>query len=169
MIETLQTRKEELKKQGKKGFTLMEMLIVIAIIAVLIAIAIPIFTSQLEKANEAKDAANLRSAYAVASASLLTDNATASEVSAGPVTLTQSGAFDQLGNNEMIGDFKLSGANIASPAYVHVTANPTGGAKMVSITNSPATVNVDPVTGKAAAASTGGQTGGQTGDQTGGQ
>jgi len=42
----------------------MEMLIVVAIIAVLIAIAIPVFNNQLEKAREAVDAANLRSAYA---------------------------------------------------------------------------------------------------------
>lgn len=34
-------------KQNKNGFTLMEMLIVIAIIAVLIAVAIPVFASQL--------------------------------------------------------------------------------------------------------------------------
>ena len=32
--------------------------------AVLVAIAIPIFTAQLEKAREATDAANIRSAYA---------------------------------------------------------------------------------------------------------
>ena len=31
------------KLQNKKGFTLMEMLIVVAIIAVLVAIAIPVF------------------------------------------------------------------------------------------------------------------------------
>lgn len=42
----------------------MEMLIVIAIIAVLIAVAIPVFASQLEKAREATDLANVRSAYA---------------------------------------------------------------------------------------------------------
>lgn len=53
-----------MKKMNKKGFTLMEMLIVVAIIAVLIAIAIPVFTAQLEKAREAVDAANLRAAYA---------------------------------------------------------------------------------------------------------
>ncbi|WP_205508076.1 type IV pilin protein [Eubacterium pyruvativorans] len=35
-------------KVNKKGFTLAELLIVVAIIAVLVAISIPIFTSQLE-------------------------------------------------------------------------------------------------------------------------
>lgn len=40
-------------KQTRNGFTLMEMLIVIAIIVVLIAIMIPVFASQLERAREA--------------------------------------------------------------------------------------------------------------------
>jgi len=51
-------------KKNNKGFTLAELLIVVAIIAVLVAIAIPVFTSQLEKSREATDAANIRSAYA---------------------------------------------------------------------------------------------------------
>ena len=56
---------------NNKGFTLMEMLIVVAIIAVLVAIAIPVFGAQLEKAREAVDAANLRAAYAEVSADAL--------------------------------------------------------------------------------------------------
>ena len=52
------------KIRNKKGFTLAELLIVVAIIAVLVAIAIPVFTNQLEKSREATDAANIRSAYA---------------------------------------------------------------------------------------------------------
>lgn len=51
-------------KKNKKGFTLAELLIVVAIIGVLVAVSIPIFTAQLEKAREATDLANLRAAYA---------------------------------------------------------------------------------------------------------
>ena len=51
-------------KKNNKGFTLAELLIVVAIIAVLVAIAIPVFTTQLEKSREATDIANVRSAYA---------------------------------------------------------------------------------------------------------
>ena len=47
-----------------KGFTLAELLVVVAIIAVLVAISIPIFTSQLHKAQVATDMANVRSYYA---------------------------------------------------------------------------------------------------------
>ena len=61
-------------KQIRNGFTLIEMLIVIAIIAVLIAIAIPVFSSQLEKTREATDLANVRSAYAQVSSEALLGN-----------------------------------------------------------------------------------------------
>ena len=64
-----------LKKLMKKeeGFTLAELLIVVAIIAVLTAIAIPVFTTQLEKSREATDQANIRSAYADVMANYLTN------------------------------------------------------------------------------------------------
>lgn len=52
------------KFTNKKGFTLMEMLIVVAIIAILVAIAIPTFSNALNKAKAATDAANIRAGYA---------------------------------------------------------------------------------------------------------
>lgn len=55
----------------------MELLVVIAIIAVLVAIAIPMLASQLEKSREATDLANVRSAYAqVSAAAILGDTTT---------------------------------------------------------------------------------------------
>ena len=65
-----------MKKTNKKGFTLAELLVVVAIIAVLVAIAIPIFTAQLEKAREATDEANIRAAYAEVIVATLNDDAT---------------------------------------------------------------------------------------------
>ena len=47
-----------------KGFTLAELLVVVAIIAVLVAVALPTFAKHLEKSREATDAANIRSQYA---------------------------------------------------------------------------------------------------------
>lgn len=63
-----------LKKMNKKGFTLAELLIVVAIIAVLVAISIPIFTSQLKKARLATNQANARAAYAAVEAQYLQDD-----------------------------------------------------------------------------------------------
>jgi type IV pilus assembly protein PilA len=76
MREMIYARKAQLEKRGIKGFTLMEMLIVIAIIAVLVAIAIPIFTAQLSNARAETDAANIRSGYATATATILSNNVT---------------------------------------------------------------------------------------------
>lgn len=59
------------KKLNKKGFTLAELLIVVAIIGVLVAISIPIFTAQLRKARLATNQANARAAYAAAVAAEL--------------------------------------------------------------------------------------------------
>ena len=59
-------------KKKRKGFTLAELLIVVAIIAVLVAIGIPIFTSLLEKSREATDAANIRVQYAQVMAEAIT-------------------------------------------------------------------------------------------------
>ena len=61
-------------KRTINGFTLIEMLIVIAILAVLIPITIPVFASQLEKVREAADLANVRSAYAQVSVEALVEN-----------------------------------------------------------------------------------------------
>ena len=63
-------------KKNNKGFTLAELLIVVAIIAVLVAIAIPVFTTQLEKSREATDMSNLRAAYAEIMAEYLSNGAT---------------------------------------------------------------------------------------------
>lgn len=60
-----------MNKMNKKGFTLIEMLVVIAIIAVLVAIIVPTVTSSTDKAAAATDAANLRSAKATVTIGLL--------------------------------------------------------------------------------------------------
>ena len=53
---------------------LAELLIVVAIIAVLVAISIPIFNSQLEKSRDAVSIANIRAAYAEAASAYLTES-----------------------------------------------------------------------------------------------
>lgn len=96
-------------KENKKGFTLAELLIVVAIIAVLVAISIPIFTTQLEKARESTDAANLRAAYATAAVAVLESE---EGVAAGPVAMTQTTAgFTSDVKDSKIGTVALSTVN----------------------------------------------------------
>ena len=87
-----------MKKMNKKGFTLIEMLAVIAIIAVLVSIVIPVVGNATEKAKEAADVANIRSAIAQ-----VTTTALAGEtVTPVPVPMTQ-GAPDFATAVESIG------------------------------------------------------------------
>ena len=68
-------RTESRPRHRERGFTLAELLIVVAIIAVLVAIAIPVFTKQLERSREATDLSNIRSAMAEAVSDYLTGGA----------------------------------------------------------------------------------------------
>lgn len=77
------------KLTNKKGFTLMEMLIVVAIIAILVAIAIPTFNSALNKSKVAADTANIRSGYAAVQVQILTEDG-----AAGTYYLKKDGSVD---------------------------------------------------------------------------
>ncbi len=77
-----------LKKTNKKGFTLVELVIVIAILAILAAIAIPTVSNVIDTANKNTDLANaqtvelaLKTADAEIAAKTRTDITTADKVS----------------------------------------------------------------------------------------
>lgn len=52
-----------MKKSNKKGFTIVELVIVIAVIAILAAVLIPTFTNVVEKANESACLQEARNNY----------------------------------------------------------------------------------------------------------
>lgn len=68
---------KKLKKSG--GFTLIEMLIVVAIIAILVVVSIPMVSGSLDKAKQATDDANERAAKAVAMVTFMTTNPSVSD------------------------------------------------------------------------------------------
>lgn len=75
-------RENRIGARGTGGFTLGELLIVVAIIAVLIAIAIPVFRNKLEHAREAYDIYTMRQAASAAVELYykgITDNTSATE------------------------------------------------------------------------------------------
>lgn len=78
--------KEMIKRvrEERGGFTLAELLIVVAIILVLVAIAIPVFTGALNNANDAVQRADIRSVKAVAATQILLDNDSDTIASEGP-------------------------------------------------------------------------------------
>lgn len=53
------------KKNTRKGFTITELVIVIAVIAILAAVLIPTFTAIISKANASADLQEVRNAYQV--------------------------------------------------------------------------------------------------------
>ena len=92
------------KKLNKKGFTLAELLIVVAIIGVLVAVSIPIFTAQLEKSREATDLANLRAAKAAAVSAYLTEDSIAfdTDTSTGAKTVKTTAIYYNAGQGKLV-------------------------------------------------------------------
>ncbi|MCF2615664.1 prepilin-type N-terminal cleavage/methylation domain-containing protein [Oscillibacter valericigenes] len=64
------------KFKSQKGFTLAELLVVVAIIAVLVAVAIPVFSASQKKAKLAADDAMIREAYALMQYAKITEEIT---------------------------------------------------------------------------------------------
>lgn len=89
-------------KMNKKGFTLAELLIVIAIMAVLLAVAIPVFSSQLEKARHSVDQNTERAAKSLAEAHYLLEHA--SSGSGIVCTFTKDGDNLEIKNCSVCGD-----------------------------------------------------------------
>ena len=127
-----------MKKNNKKGFTLAELLIVVAIIAVLTAIAIPVFTSQLEKSRESTDLANMRSIYAEVQTAVLsetkagtTDNGVTVTVADGVVTATKKYTTQQtvagwVTENPKVGELTLTDSEAPAKGEVTITATSNG-------------------------------------------
>ena len=106
--------------------TLVELLEEVAIIGVLVAISIPIFTSQLEKAREATDAANLRSAYAEVSVAVLDGDGATAYYKGVKMTQTQDNSFTTTGDASVGGVTLTSITDAKSPVTEYVTVRANG-------------------------------------------
>ena len=118
------------KLSNKKGFTLAELLVVVAIIAVLVAVSIPIFSAQTKKANLATNQANARAAKAAAVTSVLggsTDKSFAYDITAGTssttTTPTAGTAISADPANWSVADNPELAAGVYTTWYVTVKAD----------------------------------------------
>lgn len=112
------------KKLNKKGFTLAELLVVVAIIAILVAVSIPIFTSRLNDARIATDKANVRAAKAAAVTEYLGDQDTKVEGNYNAETgKIQAGVPAAYGKSK---DAKTGADGTPEDTYLHVVIEPDG-------------------------------------------
>jgi type IV pilus assembly protein PilA len=99
-----------MKKLNKKGFTLIELIVVIAILAILAAILIPAVTGYIAKAQNGRDQANCRALYSQKSMEVMLDttNANGTDVVLNGLTVTWTGDY----TNNVISTFSCVGANL---------------------------------------------------------
>ena len=126
------------KKRNNKGFTLAELLIVVAIIGVLVAISIPIFNAQLEKAKQATDLSNMRSAKAAAIADWMSNGMVGDyeryyDASKGMMTDDAPSGYGRSSKNVRSFDTVLDGASgipnsDGTPNYITVSIDSNGDA-----------------------------------------
>lgn len=118
---------EKLKKQS--GFTMAELLIVVAIIAILTAIAIPVFSGQLERSREATDLANLRSAYAEVTTHALGDPTKnySQKVDLKQKTVGWDTTSPMIGDKSLVSKVTGEGTTPNTTVYVVYVASTTGG------------------------------------------
>lgn len=114
-------------------YTLVEPLEEVAIIGVLVAISIPIFTSQLEKSRDAVSVANIRAAYAEATSAYLTktgDVTTGSVQIAGDVVTVKDVVF----KGEVVDNFSGLGAELPVSNANSLPTEPASGKHDVTFT-----------------------------------
>ncbi len=115
---------DALKKPGNKGFTLMEVLIVIVIIAVLAGLAVPIYTATVEKSRRAEALATLGAIRQsemryFSQFSSYTDGTSGGTLTTGPLDFTFTAAALGTGGQRVHFTYTIGGI-VGSPSVVFV-------------------------------------------------
>lgn len=127
-------------REDRSGFTLAELLIVVAIIAVLVAIAVPVFSGSMDSANEAVAISDIRSAKSEGVTKVLEDGkATGTYI----FSVNSTGDISLTPNATPQADLAAAKAAVAAKQDVVVEVQVTQDAttKEYSVTTKPALVN----------------------------
>jgi prepilin-type N-terminal cleavage/methylation domain-containing protein len=121
------------KKNGKKAFTLIELIVVIAIIGVLVAILVPTMNNFVTQAKQATAKANARTVFSVAQAECTFEATTATPVADGTYSSGGTGTYidkveSQVGDLATGGSFSIvvSGGAVTQVNYT-MSGNIYGG------------------------------------------
>ena len=85
---------KKLRKNNKKGFTLVELIVVLVILAILAALLVPTLTGYIDKAKEKQIIAETR--QIVMAAQTILDEKYATQPVGGTVTLTETDDLDEI-------------------------------------------------------------------------
>lgn len=121
-----------MRKNKNCGFTIMELLVVVAIIAVLVAISIPIFSTQLEHSREIADYSNLRSAYSEGLTDSFDADTPVTSFTVNGVKINSSGTFDYTDGVDL--PFDLPNDLTVSKGIYNVTFDLTGSRPSATLT-----------------------------------
>ena len=137
--------KKTQKKLGNKGFSLVELIVVIAIMAVLVGVLAPTLIKNIEKSRESKDAQNIEQIKSSIEVALQDETAYDQAVPTGSaassntlVTLTSSAASV----NSLYSSFKTEFDGIMSVANTKLTSKKYKNATVTFTVNEKGQVNV---------------------------
>lgn len=114
-------------KKNKKGFTLAELLIVVAIIAVLTAIAVPLFVGSLNKAKDSVKEANIRAVRGAAVVHILEESAKGAPANSTDATK------DGIWTGTKVGSTENYSYSLVGPWYATATLDKSGNIKKLVV------------------------------------